>query len=393
MSRTSTPKSHMSVLQGLRVVDLTRVLAGPFCTMMLGDMGAEVIKIEEPGHGDETRGWAPFIDGWSTYFLGVNRNKKSVALDLKDPQDADALRSLIAKADVLVENFKPGSLAKLGFSYSDVSRLNPRIVYCSISGYGQTGPRAGLSGYDVIIQGETGLMDVTGQPDGPPTRVGIAITDYFAGLYAIQGILLALIERQQTGHGQYVDIALFDSLLSALSLPVGIHFATGQSPQRMGNDHPSIAPYETLRARNGFIIVAAGNPRLWTQLCIAIGAEHLVDDRRFNNTERLRHRTELKRELEARFQQFTLDELIKRLHAHNVPCGQVRSIADAVADPQVAAREMVIAIEHPDLGTINNLGNPVKLSASPAKVRLPPPRLGEHTDEVLKDLGLPSKKR
>jgi crotonobetainyl-CoA:carnitine CoA-transferase CaiB-like acyl-CoA transferase len=384
----------MSVLQGLRVIDLTRVLAGPFCTMMLGDMGAEVIKIEEPGQGDETRGWAPFIDGWSTYFLGVNRNKKSVVLDLKDPQDADALRRLIAKADVLVENFKPGSLANLGFSYSDVSRLNPRIVYCSISGYGQTGPRAGLSGYDVIIQGESGLMDVTGQPDGPPTRVGIAITDYFAGLYAIQGILLALIERQQTGHGQYVDIALFDSLLSALSLPVGIHFATGQSPQRMGNDHPSIAPYETLRARNGFIIVAAGNPRLWTQLCIAIGAEHLVDDPRFeNNTERLRHRTELKRELETRFQQFTLDELIKRLQAHNVPCGQVRSIADALADPQVAAREMVIAIEHPDLGTINNLGNPVKLSASPAEVRLPPPRLGEHTDEVLKEFGLPSKRR
>ena len=384
----------MSVLQGLRVIDLTRVLAGPFCTMMLGDMGAEVIKIEEPGQGDETRGWAPFIDGWSTYFLGVNRNKKSVVLDLKDPQDADALRRLIAKADVLVENFKPGSLANLGFSYSDVSRLNPRIVYCSISGYGQTGPRAGLSGYDVIIQGESGLMDVTGQPDGPPTRVGIAITDYFAGFYAIQGILLALIERQQTGHGQYVDIALFDSLLSALSLPVGIHFATGQSPQRMGNDHPSIAPYETLRARNGFIIVAAGNPRLWTQLCIAIGAEHLVDDPRFeNNTERLRHRTELKRELETRFQQFTLDELIKRLQAHNVPCGQVRSIADALADPQVAAREMVIAIEHPDLGTINNLGNPVKLSASPAEVRLPPPRLGEHTDEVLKEFGLPSKLR
>ena len=172
----------MSVLQGLRVIDLTRVLAGPFCTMMLGDMGAEVIKIEEPGQGDETRGWAPFIDGWSTYFLGVNRNKKSVVLDLKDPQDADALRRLIAKADVLVENFKPGSLAKLGFSYSDVSRLNPRIVYCSISGYGQTGPRAGLSGYDVIIQGESGLMDVTGQPDGPPTRVGIAITDYFASV-------------------------------------------------------------------------------------------------------------------------------------------------------------------------------------------------------------------
>jgi crotonobetainyl-CoA:carnitine CoA-transferase CaiB-like acyl-CoA transferase len=377
----------MPPLDGLRVVDLTRVLAGPFCTMMLGDMGAEVIKVEEPRHGDESRQWVPIAEGWSSYFLGVNRNKKSVTLDLKQPEGAAALRALISQADVFVENFRPGSLAQLGFSYKDVASLNPRVVYCSISGYGQNGPRADLSGYDVVIQGESGLMDVTGQPDGPPTRVGIAITDYLAGLYATQGILLALIDRQRTGCGQQVDIALFDSLLSALTLPIGIQLATGHSPQRMGNDHPSIAPYETLNTRDGLVIVAAGNNRLWTRLCSALDAERLAEDPRFlTNTDRLRNRSSLKTELEAIFQRFTLDELLERLQAQNVPCGRVRSIAEAIEDPQVLARGMIIAIDHPELGAIKNLGNPIKLSRTPYVVRLPPPRLGEHTEEVLKSL-------
>jgi len=351
---------------------------------MLGDMGADVIKIEEPTHGDESRGWEPIVDGWSSYFLGVNRNKKSVALDLKDPAAAAALGSLVAQADVLVENFRPGSLAKLGFGYAEMAALNPRLVYCSISGYGQTGPRARLSGYDVVIQGESGLMDVTGQPEGPPTRVGIAITDYLAGLYASQGILLALIDRDRTGLGQHVDIALFDSLMSALTLPAGMLFATGQAPHRMGNEHPSIAPYETLRARDGVIIVAVGNPRLWTQLCAALEVEALKCDARFaTNADRLTNREALKAELETAMQRWPLDELIARLEAHDVPCGRVRTIAEAIEDPQLRARNMVLAIEHPDLGTIANLGNPVKLSRSPSVVRLPPPRLGEHTDEVL----------
>ena len=371
-------------IAGTRVIDLTRILAGPLCTMMLGDMGADVIKIEEPTHGDESRGWEPIVDGWSSYFLGVNRNKKSVALDLKDPAAAAALGSLVAQADVLVENFRPGSLAKLGFGYAEMAALNPRLVYCSISGYGQTGPRARLSGYDVVIQGESGLMDVTGQPEGPPTRVGIAITDYLAGLYASQGILLALIDRDRTGLGQHVDIALFDSLMSALTLPAGMLFATGQAPHRMGNEHPSIAPYETLRARDGVIIVAVGNPRLWTQLCAALEVEALKCDARFaTNADRLTNREALKAELETAMQRWPLDELIARLEAHDVPCGRVRTIAEAIEDPQLRARNMVLAIEHPDLGTIANLGNPVKLSRSPSVVRLPPPRLGEHTDEVL----------
>jgi crotonobetainyl-CoA:carnitine CoA-transferase CaiB-like acyl-CoA transferase len=377
----------MRPLDGIRVVDLTRVLAGPFCTMMLGDMGADVIKIEEPGSGDESRGWEPIVNGWSSYFLGVNRNKRSVALDLKREEGASALRTLLTQADVLVENFKPGSLSRLGFGYESVNALNPRLVYCSISGYGNNGPDAGLSGYDVVIQGEAGLMDVTGQADGPPTRVGIAVTDYLAGLYATQGILLAVIDRQRTGLGQYVDIALLDSLMSALTLPSGMFFATGESPRRMGNDHPSIAPYETLTARDGMIIIAAGNPRLWAQLCTALEAERLTRDPRFlTNSDRLAHRAELKVELERLLQQSSLDEVIARLRAHNVPCGRVRTVAEALEDPQLRAREMIVAVDRPDLGSIRMLGNPIKLSRTPYAITLPPPRLGEHTDEVLKTL-------
>jgi crotonobetainyl-CoA:carnitine CoA-transferase CaiB-like acyl-CoA transferase len=380
-------------LQGIRVIDLTRVLAGPFCTMLLGDMGAEVVKIEEPQHGDETRGWAPFVDGSSAYFLGVNRSKKSVALDLKTPEGRDVLTRLIETADVLVENFRPGSLASLGFGYAQAAAINPRLVYCSISGYGQTGARSQRPGYDVVIQGETGLMDVTGFPDGEPTRVGIAVTDYLAGLYAIQGILLALIERQRSGKGQQIDLALFDSMLSVMHLPVGILLATGEDPGRFGNDHPSIAPYETIRARDGSIIVAVGNPRLWVQFCDALGRRDLCDDPRFRtNTERLAHRDELRATLQAMFNTMGVDELIQRLEAHNVPCGKLRSVKDALEDPQVAVRDMLLQLEYPAVGPIKVLGNPVKLSRTPYEIRLPPPRLGEHTEEVVSHLntGRPS---
>jgi crotonobetainyl-CoA:carnitine CoA-transferase CaiB-like acyl-CoA transferase len=377
----------MPPLKGLKVVDLTRVLAGPFCTMMLGDMGAEVLKIEEPELGDETRGWSPFIGDCSSYFLSVNRNKKSVALDLKSRAGTDALRDLVGKADILVENFRPGSLASLGFSYHDLARTHPRLIYCSISGYGQNGPRASLSGYDVVIQGESGFMDVTGSADGEPTRAGVAITDFLAGLYAVQGILLALYDRQRTGLGQHVDIALFDSMLSVMRLPLGILQATGSAPGRIGNDHPSIAPYETLDLRDGKIIVAVGNPRLWKQFCAAIERPGLMTDPRFaTNTDRVANRTALKADLESAFDHFTLDGLIARLEAHKVPCGRVRTIAEAVADPQVAARNMLPTFFLEGLGEVATLGTPVKLSRTPAEVSLAPPSLGEHTEEVLDDL-------
>ena len=374
-------------LRGITVVDLTRVLAGPFCTMLLADMGASVIKVEEPSLGDETRGWAPFVDGWSSYFLGVNRGKKSIALDVKDAQHADALRRLIARADVLVENFRPGSLARLGFGYTDLEPLNPRLVYCSISGYGQTGPRASLSGYDVVVQGESGLMDITGQSDGPPTRSPVAITDYLAALFAVQGILLALVERQRSGRGQQVDVALFDSLMAIMALPVGILFATGQAPARMGNDHPSIAPYDTLSARGGRIIIAAGNPRLWSQCCAALGIDHLVDDARFRtNTDRLANRAALQAELEKVLATMSVDEAVAALNAHGVPCGRVRSVEQAVADPQLSAREMLIEVQRGGLAAFRTIGNPIKLSRTPADITLPPPALGEHTAQIIEGL-------
>jgi crotonobetainyl-CoA:carnitine CoA-transferase CaiB-like acyl-CoA transferase len=379
----------MAPLDGIRVIDLSRVVAGPFCTMLLGDMGADVIKIEEPRRGDDTREWAPIVNGWSTYFLGLNRNKKSVALDLKTVDGADALRALLADADVMIENFRPGSLAKLGFGFDQVSRLNPRIVYCSISGYGQTGPRSQLPGYDVVIQGESGLMSVTGQPDGGPTRVGIAIADHLAGLYAHQGILLALLERARSGVGQYIDIALLDSMVSVLTLPMGILQATGTGPARMGNAHPSIAPYETFAVRGGFMIVAAGNPRLWRQLCAAIDRNDLADDPRFRESaDRLRHREALKRELELVFHTFPAEKLLARLQAHQVPCGRIRDIAEVLQDPELAARRMVVRVPDApaELGALDLLGNPVHLSRAPWSVRLPPPRLGEHTEEILNAL-------
>ena len=371
-------------LAGITVIDLTRVLAGPFCTMLLGNMGANVIKIEEPGSGDETRGWSPLVGGWSSYFLSVNRNKKSVPLDLKDSHGADALRQLIAKADVLVENSRPGSLAALGFGYEDVERLNSRLVYCSLSGYGQIGPRVGLPGYDAVIQGEAGLMEITGQLDGPPTRVAIAITDYLTSLFSVQGILLALLERQQSGRGQCVDVALFDSLMAVMALPVGIYFATGQAPPRMGNDHPSIAPFETLRARDGRIIITAGNPRLWSQCCAALRVAHLAEDPRFRtNADRLTNRAAMQAELEQALSRMSVDEAVAKLNAANVPCGRVRSIAEAVADPQLDARQMLVALQREELDGFLTVGNPIKLSRTPTATTLPPPALGEHADEIL----------
>ena len=375
-------------LEGLRVVDLTRVLAGPFCTMLLGDMGADVIKVEEPDRGDDTRGWAPCIGGWSSYFLGVNRNKRSVALNIKTPEGADALRRLLAASDILVENFRPGTLDRLGFGFDEVHAINPRLIYASVSGYGQTGPRRELAGYDPVLQAEAGLMDITGDPEGPPVRVGVAMTDYVAGLFLLSAILLAIGERQRTGLGQYIDISLFDSLMSTMTLPAGILFATGQKPPRMGNQHPSIAPYETFRARDGSVMVCAGNPRLWEQFAAAIGRPDLPSDPRFStNGGRLQNRAELVDIVEQVLSTLTVDETVERLEGHGVPCGRVRSIGAALEDPQLLAREMLVSMPHHELGQVSMIGNPMKLSAAPATYRLPPPALGEHTQQVLESLG------
>jgi len=352
--------------------------------MMLGDMGAEVLKIEEPAHGDDTRGWGPFINGTGAFYFELNRSKKSVALDLRTPAGAAALRGLVETADVLIENFRPGSLAELGFDYPSASAINPRLVYCSIAGYGQTGPHARLPGYDAVIQGEAGIMHMTGFPDGEPTRVGVAITDYLAGLYAIQGILLALHERAASGLGQHVDIALFDAMLSVMRLPHAVLVATGQDPARAGNDHLTIAPYEPLRAKDGQLIVAVANPRLWDRFCDAIERPELRDDPRFRtNSDRIANRAALKRELEAQFAQWTVEELDARLARRSVPCGRVRTTKEAVEHPQAEPRGIIVRQTHPAIGTIETLGPVVKLSRTPAEIHLPPPSLGEHTDEIL----------
>ena len=377
----------MAPLEKLRVVDLTRVVAGPFCTMMLGDMGAEILKIEEPTHGDDSRAWAPFIEGSGSFFLALNRSKKSVALDLKTPAGADALRRLIETADVLIENFRPGSLAELGFDYAAVSAMNPRLIYCSISGYGQTGPSSQLPGYDAVLQGEAGIMDMTGFRDGEPTRVGVAITDYLAGLYATQGILLALNDRHTSGLGQHVDISLFEAMLSVMRLPMSVLLATGVTPSRVGNDHLNIAPYQPLRAKDGLIIVAVANPALWRRFCEAMERPEWRDDPRFRtNTDRVANRDALKEAIEGVFEAFTVDELTHRFQAKNVPCGRVRSIREALDHPQVAPRDILMTQQHPQMGAIQTLAPVVRLSRTPADVTLPPPALGEHTQEILEGL-------
>jgi crotonobetainyl-CoA:carnitine CoA-transferase CaiB-like acyl-CoA transferase len=380
----------MPPLDGLRVIDLTRVVAGPFCTMMLGDMGAEVLKIEEPAKGDDARAWGPFVEGCGSFFLALNRSKKSVALDLKTPGGAHALRQLVETADVLIENFRPGSLAELGFDYETMAALNPRLIYCSISGYGQSGPHAQLPGYDAVIQGEAGLMDMTGFTDGEPTRVGVAITDYLSGLYASQGILLAVIDREKSGRGQHVDIALFDAMLSVMRLPLAMMLATGVTPHRVGNEHLSIAPYEPLRAQDGLLIVAVANPALWVRFCAAIERPDLRDDPRFtNNTDRVANRDALKEAIEATFERYTVEELTAILQAHNVPCGRVRSMREAIDHPQVGARGLLLVQHHPQIGRIETLAPVVRLSRTPAEVTLPPPVLGEHTKDVLAGLKSP----
>ncbi len=368
-------------LRGLRVIDFTRVLAGPLCTMLLGDMGAEVIKIEDPRHGDDTRAWAPFVDGWSTYYLSVNRNKKSAAIDLKSEDGRALLEDLIRTSDVLIENFRPGTLERLGFGPDRVRTLNERIIYCSISGYGATGPRRDEAGYDMVIQGESGLMDVTGFPGTGPTKVGVAITDCLAALYAVQGILLAVISRQQTGKGQYLDIALLDSAVSVLGLPAGIVAATGESPGRLGNDHPSLAPYGPYPAADGQVIVAVANPRLWSRFCAAFDPSLEHDPRFATNSDRLVHRDALNARVNALFENETVDAVLEVLTKAGVPCGRVRTIGQVLEDPQLAARQMLLALAAGN-GTVTVPGNPIHLSDVPTLPASRPPALGEHTDEI-----------
>jgi crotonobetainyl-CoA:carnitine CoA-transferase CaiB-like acyl-CoA transferase len=372
----------MTPLQGITVLDLTRVLSGPYCTMLLADLGARVIKVEQPGKGDDTRGWGPpFQSGESAYFLSINRNKESVTLDFKQPEGRSLLERLIGRSDVLVENFRPGTLAKQGLDYEAIRGRHPHLVYCSISGFGHTGPRRREAGYDAVMQGEGGLMSITGATDGPPYRLGVAIADIVTGMFAAQGITAALLARERTGQGQAVDIAMLDSVAALLTYQAGIYFATNRAPGRMGNRHPTIVPYETFSAADGEFVLAIGNDDQWRRFCRVAGIE---DDERFaTNRQRVVAYDQLRPLLAERLRRESRRYWIEGLTAAGVPCGSVRDLAELFADPQVAARAMIEEVQHATVGPLRVLGTPLKLSETAASIRTPPPRLGEHTASVL----------
>ena len=377
----------MKPLDGIKVVDLSRILAGPYCSMILADMGAEVVKIENPDGGDDTRAWGPpFLEGESTYFLSINRNKKSLTLNLKDPRGKDVLRRLIAQGDVLLENFRPGALERLGFGYEAVKVLNSRMVYCSVSGFGQTGPDAQRPGYDLIAQGESGLMSITGYAEGPPLKVGTSIADIFAGTLAAQGILLALFARERTGRGQLVDVALLDGMLSVLTYQAGSYFATGNSPGRRGNQHPSITPYEAYEAKDGHLNIGVANNSLYDKFCKVLGREDLIADPRFRgDADRVTNRAALQAILAPIIKTRTVREWLAAFDAAGIPAGAIRSVGEALSAAQALAREMVTEVVHPKIGPMKVTGIPVKLSDTPGAVETPPPLLGQHTDEVLRE--------
>jgi len=378
-----------SPLAGVRVLDFSRVLAGPYCTMMLGDMGADVIKVEDPSKGDDTRGWGPPFQGTeSAYFLSVNRNKKSITLNLKSPAGLAAAQRLALSSHVLVENFRPGTMDRLGLGYEAMRTLNPRLVYCSVSGFGQTGPQRKRPGYDAMMQGEGGLMSLTGFPDGPPTKVGISIADLVAGLFAVQGILLALRVADQTGAGQWVDLSLLDGQVGLLTFQAASYFATGKSPARLGNVHPMITPYETYRTADGFVIIAVGTDAMWRAFRDLVGLPKEGPDaeRMATSRQRVALRAELAAILEPIIARRTTSEWIADLERLGIPCGRVRSVGEVLTDPQVLARELVQQVDHATLGRISTTGIPIKLSETPGAIQSAPPLLGQHTAEVLREV-------
>jgi crotonobetainyl-CoA:carnitine CoA-transferase CaiB-like acyl-CoA transferase len=371
-------------LSGLRVVDLTRILAGPLATMMLADMGADVVKVERPDTGDDARGWGPpFVDGTSTYFLSINRNKRSLTLDLKSAAGQELLWELIDDADVLVSNFRVGLMDELGFSFAEVAARAPACIYALINGYGRSGERSGKTSFDLVIQAESGLMDLTGFSDGAPSKVGISVADEIAGLYLVQGILLALLERQRTGRGQLVEVALHDALLSMFTFQAQGWLSAAFRPRRMGNRHPSIVPYETFEAADGVLVVGVANESIWARFCEAVGEVALQTDERFaSNAQRVEHREQLAERLAALFRRHEVAHWERELGAAGVPCGRVRTLDQVLDQERAADRDMVVSVDGMEM-----LGVPVKLSSSPGAVRSRPPALGQHTEAILRELG------
>jgi len=368
-----------AALSDIVVIDLSRIYSGPYCTMMLGDLGATVIKVERPETGDDTRHFGPPDSaGESAYFLGLNRNKYSITLDFTKPDDKQHLLHLLAGAAVLVENFRVGTMEKLGLGYNALHEMNPGLIYCSISGYGQDGPYRSRSGYDFVAQAESGIMSVTGEIDGEPQRGGTPLADQAAGMYSCMSILAALRVRDKTGKGQHIDISLLESAMSLLGNVSAAHLITGEEAKRYGNTHPNIVPYQAFKTSDGYILVTVGNDRLFQALCTFLEREDLASDPRFvTNSQRIRNREELIPQLQERFLQRTSEEWLANLRAANIPCGPINTVSQAFQDPQIQARGLVWECEHPTAGTIKLAGSPLHLSETPTRLYKAPPLLGE----------------
>jgi crotonobetainyl-CoA:carnitine CoA-transferase CaiB-like acyl-CoA transferase len=381
-------KIKKSALGGIRVIDMTRVLAGPYCTLLLGDMGAEIIKIEVPGHGDDSRKYPPFIGTESAYFMNLNRNKKSLTLNLKNEKGKAVFLDLVKCADVVIENFRPGTLDDLGVGYAKLKTINPNLVYSSISGFGQSGPYKDLPGYDIIGQAMGGIMSVTGWPETPPSRTGTAIADILAGLCACIGILSSLIAVRNGCRGQKVDIALVDSVVSAMETIIQIYLVEKRIPQRTGNRYEFIYPYDTFKAKDGWVVIAVGNNKLWEVFCDAIGTNHLLDDQKFkDNYDRVKAHVEVKRIVEEWTGPRTVKEVVDFLLSKTIPCAPLYTVKEVVEDPHIAdARRMIREVEHPVAGRIKVIGSPINLSETPAEVYFPAPMLGQHSSDILKNI-------
>ena len=376
---------HPGPLDGIRVLDLTRVLAGPYCTMFLGDLGAEVVKVEQPGVGDDTRGWGPpFTGGESAYFLCVNRNKKSVTIDFKSKEGVALLRRLAERADVLIENFRPGTMERLGLGEKDLRAANPRLIYASLSGFGADGPMSDAPGYDLIVQAWGGLMSITGPADGEPSKVGVAIIDLVAGLMLGKSIAAALFAREKLGVGQKIDTSLLEAEVACLINVGSNYLVEGNIPRRWGNAHPSIVPYQSFKTADGYLVIGVASEGIWRRFCQAIGRAEWADDSRFEkNSNRVENRGVLIAAVSEIFLGRETDAWLKLLNEAEVPCAPVQTVDQVFKAPQVLHREMLVQVEHPTAGTVRMAGIPVKFSATPASVRLPPPLLGQHTEEVL----------
>jgi formyl-CoA transferase len=373
-------------LSDIKVLDLSRVLAGPYCSMMLGDLGAEVIKVELPQAGDDTRHWGPpEAGGEAAYYLCLNRNKRSLTVNLKTAAGQEIIRKLARRSDVLIENYKVGTLEKMGLGYEDLRRENPRLIYCSITGFGQNGPYKDKPGYDFMIQGMGGVMSFTGEPDGPPMKVGVAIVDITAGLFAANAILAALRQCDRSGEGQFIDIGLLDCTLAWLANVGSNYLVSGELPRRYGNGHPNIVPYEPFKAADGaYFALAVGNDRQWQDFCRLAGLEALSSDPRFaTNPQRVKYREQLIPLIAEKMLEKTSDEWLQQLDALKIPCGPINTLDKVFADPQVKARQMVAEVPHPTAGTVKLVASPIKFSQTPCRIYRHPPLLGEHTAEVL----------